>query len=277
MVRSYSSRYIGVIFALCYLSCATGILWLTAVFSSNIAMAGTLVSVTPTSCPQLPPLSEGKIRNARGEIKSISGQTLQITSKKSSTPISAAYSSTTRIRERVPVTDPPASALLKNAQVSIQATPNPDGTFTATSITIDDEKGNKDDCFARKPDTNPSRALPSPASSPAFRFFDDRRCFSSALSGVATPPSGTKRTTCLAMGTIAQLQGNTLTITDRLQKSHPITLASSTKISKITPATASALKVGADVTVMGPINQTVITAFLIDIDAAKSPAQEQTA
>lgn len=158
--------------------------------------------------------------------------------------------------------------LLKGVKVEIQAQ-NTNGTLTATLITLD-QADEREGCLphpdrSNRPDNKATPPAPGQLASPPAG--DPRRndhdCF--APTGLASPTSSDKQTTCRAMGTVGQLQANTLTITDRKNTPHTITLTSSTKIFKTAPADASALKVGADVTVMGPVSNGVTTALRITI------------
>ncbi|HEY4033197.1 MAG TPA: hypothetical protein VGL94_04455 [Ktedonobacteraceae bacterium] len=284
------SRYLGGIFALCYLSSTTVIIWLCAFSTSSPAMAAAFVSVTPTPtpCPKtVPHLAPGLFQDANGTIKSITGLTLQIIPKTPGTPINATYSSTTRITERTLITTPPASVLLKGIDVSVQAIPNPNSTFTATLITL--MQGKQPDnrgCFAGKgggltaPGNPPGPVnkptVPKKPNFPRGGQLDGGGCFAdrgptqkTAPAAPTPTPSASKQSTCRVIsGTVELLNGNTLTIIDRQQTSHIISLtsgANATKIIKTAPATASALKVGTSVMVMGPANKGVIAASSITI------------
>ncbi|HEX3641075.1 MAG TPA: hypothetical protein VHV10_07285, partial [Ktedonobacteraceae bacterium] len=204
--------------------------------------------------------------------------------------INATYSSTTRITQQTLVTTSPTSVLQKGIDVSIQATQNPNGTFTATSITLmqgDQHQGGQPDgragCFANNgprqrsatgagapggPSNKPT--VLKPLSPSAGGQPDDRGCFGpTQKSGPANSSTqSSKQTSCRANGTVELLKGNILTITDRQHASHTITLTSGTngtKIIRVAPATPSALKAGISITVMGPATKGVITALRITI------------
>ncbi len=267
MVRSHFSRYIGDIFSLRCLSSTTVILWLFASFNYGTAMAGASVLAASAPCPTVsPPVTQGASQVVvSGTIRSISGQSLQITPQIPGTPINAIYSSTTHIMGGMPV---PTSVLLKGASVWIQATPNPNGTFTATLIILTPStQAGKTGCSplpnnSNGPGSKQATALP-PANS--GRPLGDPYCFASPPSSATALSSGSKQAICQAVGTFMQLQGNTIVITDFQQKSHTITLTNSTQIRKAIPATASALRVGAGITIMGSADKGAITAFAIGI------------
>ena len=268
MVRSHLSRYLGEIFSLCCLSSTTVILCLSASLGSSTAMAGAFVPVASATCPAVsPPVTQGASQVVvSGTVRSVSGQSLQITPQIPGMPINAIYSSTTQVMGAMPI---PASVLLKGATIWIQAIPNPGGTFTATLIVLTpNNQAGKTGC---SPLPNKSNGLASkqatalpPANSGSS--LGDPYCFASPSSSAAAPSSSSKQAICQAIGTFVQLQGNAIMITDFQQKSHTIMLTSSTQIRKAIPATASALRVGTGITIMGSVDKGVIRAFAIGIN-----------
>jgi hypothetical protein len=264
MVRFHLSRYIGDIFSLCCLSSTTVLILIFTSFASNTAMAAS------APCPTVsPPVTQGASQVVvSGTIRSISGQSLQITPQIPGTPINAIYSSTTQIMGGMPI---PPSVLLKGASVWTQAIPNPNGTFTATLIVLtQNNQADKTGCSplpnkSNGLDSRQATALPLPSSPPAGRPLGDPDCFASPPSSAAAPSSGSKQAMCQTIGTFIQMQSNTIIIADFQQKIHTITLTSSTQIKKAIPATASALRVGTAITIMGIANKGAITAFAIGI------------
>jgi hypothetical protein len=262
MAKPHLLRYLRSIVTLYYLSSITAIL-LSTFITSSAAMAEAFVSVTPAAChPTAPSPTQNTIQDASGTIKSVSGQTLQITPKTSGMPINATYSSTTRIMELTLITTPPASVLQKGIDVFVQVIQNPNGSFTATSITLRQaNQPDHPDCFADGGQPTPSDT--TTPKKPGQQ--DNHNCFADKDSGAATTSTQSNTPTTCMSGTVIQLQSNTLTITNRQQKSYTIALTSGTKIIKIAPATGSALKAGTNVTVIGPANKGVIAAFSIII------------
>lgn len=69
----------------------------------------------------------------------------------------------------------------------------------------------------------------------------------------------------VSLGTIGQITGTTLTVTDQQQNARSITLTSDTKVIQITSATTSAIQTGMGIRVIGQNNNGVITASSITI------------
>ena len=67
------------------------------------------------------------------------------------------------------------------------------------------------------------------------------------------------------IGTITQVNGNTLTVTDRQQNDYTIAVTSDTKIIQSGTASSDALKAGMDVSVMGATNNGIVAAIAIAV------------
>jgi hypothetical protein len=267
MVRSHLSRYLGDIFLLYRFPSIFVIICIFVPFNYGTAMAGASVLAVSAPCPTVsPPVTQGASPVVvSGTIRSISGQSLQITPQIPGMPINAIYSSTTQVMGGMPI---PASVLLKGATIWIQAIPNPGGTFTATLIILtQNNQASKTGCSPLPNKSNGLASKQATALPPANsgRQLGDPDCFASPLPSAATPSTGSKQALCQAIGTFVNLQGNAIMITDFHQKSHVIMLTSGTQIKKAIPAATSALRVGTGVTIMGLPDKGAITAFAIGI------------
>jgi hypothetical protein len=290
MTTSRLARYLVGSITLCYLSATAAIICFFAFGTPSTTLAGAFVSATPTACPQSrPSTTRNSFQFADGTIKSINKQTLQIVpqnpstrTKPSKTPLATitnvVYSSTTDITQLTSLT---TSALQKGIDVSIEAQLNPNKTYTALSITLqpnDQQDHNNRGCF---PDRNARQwsskhqtpSTPSQQGPQELGQTFDMSCFAKSQAPKASITHTSKslahlQNVCRAEGTIQSLKGNTLTIIDRQKTSHTIQLTSGTngtKIVRMAPATASALKVGVSITAMGPTNKGIMTASRITI------------
>ncbi len=295
MTTSRLSRYLVGIVTLCYLSATAAIICFFAFGTTNTTLAGAFVPVTPTACPQFrPSTTRNSFQLVDGTIKSTNKQTLQVVpqnaptrTKSSKTPLATTtnvvYSNTTNITQLTSLT---TSALQKGTDVSIEAQLNPNKTYTALSIMLqpnDQQDHNNRGCL---PDRN-SRQWPSSAgkhqtssilsqqnplergTSQTFNVscFAKSQAQKASLTHTSTSPTHLQNT-CRAEGTIQSLKGNTLTIIDKQKTSHTILLTSGTngtKILRMAPATASALKVGVSIAAMGQTNKGIMTASRITI------------
>ena len=202
---------------------------------------------------------------------------LQITPKIPGPPINATYSNETQFTQVMLITAPPASVLLKGVYISVEATQNPNGTLTATSIIISPPPNQRPD---NQPDTHgclggeatrPTPAPPGPNQSPSA-LPDNGSCpAGSLLQKPALPPNAqmNQKTNCRQiLGTVDMLQGTTLTIRDIKGTIHTFLLTTgpnATMIVKRAPIAPITLKVGTNVLVVGPAIKGVITAAGISI------------
>ena len=302
MTTSRLSRYLVGIVTLCYISTTAAIICLFAFGTTNITLAGAFVPVTPTACPQFrPSTTKNSFQFIGGTIKSINKQTLQVVpqnaptrTKSSKTPLATTtnvvYSSTTNITQMTSLT---TSALQKGTDVSIEAQLNPNKTDTALSITLqqnenDQQNHNNRGCFpnrnskqwpssAGKHQTSSILSQQNPLGRGTSQTFNVS-CFAksqaqkASLTHTSTSPTHLQNI-CRAEGTIQSLKGNTLTIIDKQKTSHTILLTSGTndtKILRMAPATASALKVGVSIAAMGQTSKGIMTASRITIGTLDS-------
>jgi len=196
-----------------------------------------------------------------GTIQSVSGQTVHITESNGGS-VDATYSNTTRITQQKLLTGSQGtSALQQGAMVSVQVQPSANGSsYTATSITLG--QGGQFGQGQNGAGAGSSQGRTGGGRNAAC--FGGRRG-SAAGNGGAQANGQSNRNRIF--GTIGQVTGTTLTITDSQQNPYTITLASDTKIIQTTTATASAIQAGMGIRVMGPNNNGVITASSIMIYA----------
>jgi hypothetical protein len=295
MTTSLLLRYLVGIVTSCYLSATAAIICFFAFGTTSTTLATAFVSVTPTACPQFrPSATRNSFQFVGGTIKNINKQTLQVVpqnpparTKPSKTPlattINIVYSNTTDITQQTLLT---TSALQKGTDISIEAQLNSNKTYTALSITIqpNNQQYSNSGCFPGRgsrlgsPSRGPRPGSPSAGKQQTYSTSGGDQtfnlsCFAKKQAQKAGPtysptPPAHLQNICRAEGTIQSFKGNTLTIIDRQKTSHTILLTSGTngtKILRIAPATASALKVGVHITAMGPTNKGTMTASRITI------------
>lgn len=243
MAISRLSRYLVGTFALCYLS---AIALVGCGSSSNTSTSSnTPASVSGTACAQL----RSNFRPAIGTIQSVSGQTVHITESNGGS-ISATYSNTTHIIQQTLAT---TSALQKGANVNIQTQSDSNGSYTAKIITLM-QGGQMQNRMGQGQRTGNNTAAA------CFGSGQGQRRGTSNGGGSANGQSGHR-----VVGTIGQINGNTLTITDGQQKTYTITLASDTKIIQSASTTSSAIQPTMGISVTGTNNNGVITATSIAV------------
>lgn len=236
------SYYLVGTFALCYLSAITLV---GCGSSSNTSNRSNTTASTPTAtaCAQL----RSSFRPAIGTIQSVTGQTVHIIESNGGS-INATYSNITHITQQTLAT---TSALQKGANVSIQTQSNSNGSYTATTIILMQagQFGQRQNGMEQGQQTGNNIA------SACFRSGQGQRRGTGNGGGQANGQSARR-----VVGTIGQINGNALTITDRQQNTYTITLASDTKIIQTTSATSSAIQPYMGITVTGTNNNGVITA-----------------
>lgn len=135
----------------------------------------------------------------------------------------------------------------------MQAQQASNGTYTAKSITLTQ--------------CGPGNGMPNaagqgqPPAGVAGCFGSDRGSKRSQGNGAVQANSQRRR----ILGTIGQITGTTLTVTDQQQNARSITLTSDTKVIQITSATTGAIQTGMGIRVIGQNNNGVITASSITI------------
>lgn len=189
--------------------------------NSTATGATSSTTATTTPCP-----SNQQLQSATGTIQSISGNTLLITTMRGNTT-KATYSSSTRFTRQSSTT---VSSLKEGVPVTVVITQNADNTYTATRIML----------------TNGSFQVRRQGTNANTNCFNRSRPNRSG----STQPSGTTNTRGVA-GTVGQMNGNTLTVTDVQGSDYTMTITSTTQIEQTSTASAADLKTGQAVTVSG--------------------------
>lgn len=226
----------------------------TSASTSNLPSA----SLTATACAQLtrPALSA---RTVVGTLQSINGQTLLVKNLQGKTA-TVTYTSATRFTQQGSV---PASSLKEGTPVVVLVR-STGSTYTATTITV----SNGTNGFPRAGGTPGTGQFPRGGNNPCF----NRGRF--AGSGTATANGNSRG----LVGTVTQVSGTTLTITDATNADYTVTITSQTRIEETKTVTASSLKAGIPLTVSGTVNsQGTIAArtvmILLQLPATSSSPQ----
>ncbi len=198
--------------------------------SSAAAVTTATVTATATSC----------FAQAIGTIQSISGNTLLITTTRG-TQIHATYTSNTVfLRE----TSLKPTGLQEGMSVAVRAVQKADNSYSAVNITV----------------RNPATSTFVPGSRPSAAGTGSARpCSTNQRTnggsgqgrGNFTGGQGSTTGSQNLSGTVAQLNGNTLTVNDASGGDYTVELSSSTLIRTDSTATAADLQVGKAVTVVG--------------------------
>ncbi len=191
-------------------------------FTSTSATSAT---ATVTACPS--PRAQS-FRGTIGTLQQVSGTTLFVTDRSGKT-IQVTYTSTTRfLRETVVTT----TALKEGAFVSVTITQNSDNTYTAKTISLINRTGSGPFQGQRGQGQRRNTACPRPTQS--------------AGNGTGNARGIT--------GTISQLNGNTLTVTAQNGGDFTVTLAHATQIVQTSVVSASVLKAGMALSLLGSSN-----------------------
>jgi len=182
-------------------------------------------SATVTACPS--PRAQS-FRGTIGTLKQVSGTTLFVTDRSGKT-IQVTYTSTTRfLRETVVTT----TALKEGAFVSVTITQNPDNTYTAKTISLINRTGSGPFQGQRGQGQRRITVCPRPTQ------------FAGNGTGNARGITGT----------VSQLNGNTLTVTALNGGDYTVTLAHATQIVQTSVVSASVLKAGMALSLLGSSN-----------------------
>ena len=213
------------------------LLLLTAGCGTNPTSTGAAASATATATP----CPRNQFQTAIGTIQSISRSTLMITDMQGKS-VKATYSSSTRFLRQ---STPAASSLKEGMAVTVAITQNADNTYTATRIMITDRS----------------------ARTPRQGTNSNANCFNrSQFNNPGGRRSGGTTSTPGISGTIGQVNGNLLTVTDAQGSDYTMTVTSTTQIMQSGTASAADLKAGEAVTVSGsPDGQGGINARTVTI------------
>ena len=205
---------------------STMLLLLLALLAVGCGTNTTATGATSSTTATTTPCPSNQLQSATGTIQSISGNTLLIANIRGNTT-KATYSSSTRFTRQSSTT---VSSLKEGVPVTVTITQNADNTYTATRIML----------------TNSSFQVRRQGTNSNASCFNRSRPNRSG----STPPSGTTNTRGVA-GTVGQMNGNTLTVTDTQGSDYTMTIASTTQIEQTSTASAADLKTGQAITVSG--------------------------
>lgn len=232
-------------------------------------------SATATACARTAQ-SRTFFRSEIGTLKSINEKTFVLTSTQGKS-IAVTYSSSTTFTREARIA---ASALKEGTPVSIVVT-STGNTYTAVSImtgagTATSANGRPGSGSGGVPATNGTPAIISggpggapggnETSAPSMNSGNGSNpCLAKAGGGKA--PAGTNNTNSHTLtGTVSQVNGNILTITDYTGAPYTVTLTAQTQIIGTQSTSAAALKVGEPLTVVGKSDsQNTIAASTIEI------------
>jgi uncharacterized protein DUF5666 len=213
-----------------YFSLGLFLLILAGCGSTTAASTLSPANATATACVQAT-RPAAAFKTTTGILKSINGQTLVVTTNKGS-DVTVTYSTTTRFTQ---VNSVAASSLTEGTAVRVAVT-STNGSYTATNITVTTGVNVNGTGFPRG---NGTPGAGRRANNPCAR-----------QAQVAPPGNGTRGFRGL-VGTVSQLNGSTLTITEATGSSFTVTITPQTQIMATQSATANVLKVGVLLTVIG--------------------------
>ncbi len=212
---------------------------------SNAASANTSstsANATATACVQATrPATASSFKTAIGTLQSISGQTLSLKNQQGST-VTVTYSSSTRFTQQATV---PASSLKEGTTVRVAVTSS-GSSYTATDITVTTGTTGTNGGFGG--------GFPRGTGTPGAGFGGGANpCFARGrFGGTPGTGSGTGTSTFRGIsGTVSQLNGDILTVTDSTGAAYTVTITAQTQIVETKSVTATALKVGQPLTVTG--------------------------
>lgn len=185
-------------------------------------------SLTATACAQTTRVASSQ-RTALGTLKSIAGQTLIVTNQRG-TNITVTYTGSTRFTQESVL---PATSLQEGTNVRITVANN-GNAYAARSIMV---LGNGNNGFLQGNGTPGSGPFVGRGRNPCAGRGRGAGNGANNFRGI--------------VGTVGQLNGNTLTITDVAGSNYTVTITSQTQIVGTKSATAANLKVGQPLTVTG--------------------------
>jgi hypothetical protein len=221
-----------------------------------------VTSATATACAQATRPATS-FRTATGVLKSISGQTLLLTNTQG-TDVTVTYTGSTTFTQEIKIA---ASDLKEGSSVRVAVTSS-GSTYTAVSVLVSTGTGTGNGGgfggfggFGNgTPGTRRGGGNGTPgAGNPCFA---NRGKNGTPGTGTGTGTSGFRG----LVGTVSQVNGNVLTISDSSGASYTVTLTAQTQIIETKSATAAALKVGEPLTAVGkPGSQNTFAASSIAI------------
>lgn len=214
-----------------------GIFLLAACGSNSSASSVPGTSATATACAQTT-RPAAAFRTAIGTVTSLSGQSLVLKTMQGAN-VTVTYTASTTFTQEIKL----ASSDLKEGSTVRVAVTNTGNTYTAVSVLVSTGGGNGTGNgsfggFGGFRGTPGTRGNGNP-------------CFTNRGRGAPGAGAGGNNNFRGLVGTIAQVNGKILTITDNTGASYTVTLDAQTQIIETRSATAAALKVGEPLTVVG--------------------------
>ncbi len=227
---------------------------LAACGSNSAASTSSNASATATACAQAT-RPAAAFRTAIGTIASVSGQTLVLKDVQGKS-VTVTYTSSTTFSQEVKL----AAGDLKEGSTVRVAVTSTGSTYTAISVMVTTGTGTGNGGFSGFPGfsrTPGARGTPGNGGNPCFA--------NRGRGGNGTPAAGNTSFRGLT-GTVSQVNGNILVVTDTAGATYTVTLTAQTQIIATKSATAAALKAGEPITVVGkPGSQSSVTANSIAI------------
>lgn len=204
--------------------------------NTTAGASGSGASATSTACAQATrPAAAASFKTATGIVQSVNGQTLVVQDTQGKS-VTVTYTSSTKFTQEVKLA--PAD-LKKGASIRVAVTSS-NNTYTAVSVTVSDgttttNKGG----FGN---------FPGFSGTPGARGGANNPCFARNRTGT----NGTGNANFRGLiGTVRQVNGDVLTITDTAGASYTVTLTAQTQIVGTKSATAAVLKAGEPLTAIG--------------------------
>ncbi|HET9922130.1 MAG TPA: DUF5666 domain-containing protein [Ktedonobacteraceae bacterium] len=234
----------------------------TSTTASSTSTTSTLAAATATACAQT--RSQRTLKTASGTLKSSSGSTLLIATQQG-TSVTVTYSSATRFTRQSIV---PASSLKEGTFVTVLVT-STNNSYAATRISITNGTGSGQ---------FPGRGTGTGANNPCFSQARRSGTPGSGQFG-GTNGNGNGAGTGTGnfrglIGTVSQLNGNVLSVSDTSGANFTVTITPQTQIMETSNVTAAALKTGMALVVSGTAgSQGAINARTVSI-VSKLPTRQ---
>ncbi len=204
--------------------------------NSSATSGSPSVAATATACAQRRTTTTTSFKTVTGTLKSSSATTLVVTTQQG-TDVSVNYSSTTRFTQQKTV---PTSSLKEGTAVTVLVS-SANNTYDATRISLTGSgNGTSNSPFPR------GTAI---ANNPCFSLARRSGGFGGQFGGTGT---GTTSSNFRGLiGTVSQLNGNTLIVTDSSGTDYTVTITPQTQVIQTVSATAAALKPGTALIITG--------------------------
>ncbi len=257
MTTSILKKTINVMVFPCML-CLLGVILVACGSAGTSTASSQTPSATCTATPNATQVAARARGNASGTIQSTQGQSFVVTTKKNGN-VTVNIASTTRISQVQTVA---LSALKEGASASFQVKQDSAGNYTATVITVSSLTGQNGQTFPRG--NGNFGGGQGRTGCGGGRFGQG----GGGGAGTGAGGQGQNANTRFVFGTIGQINGQQVTVTDTQGNDYTVAVDSSTRIVQTVSATASDLKAGLTVAVIGTsISKGSMTAQTITISS----------